>query len=260
MMNKFPLVSVIMPAYNAEQFVREAINSVISQTLTDWELLVIDDCSTDDTQRIVSEFAEKDSRIQLLVNEVNMGVAKTRNRGLALCRGQYVALLDSDDYYKPDMLQKMVDCAKRTKADIVYCSYELVDEQGKKVCNDFIVPEQTDFEHSLVRSVITCSSVLMTCELAKNNRFPTGLYHEDIALWFQLLRDGVKACGVTEILAAYRQRSSSKSANKVKSAIRRWNVYRKHLKLPIYKSLGYIVGYAYYGIIKYERVAVSRRK
>ncbi len=259
MMNKRPLVSVIMPSYNAERFVGEAINSVISQTLTDWELLVIDDCSKDGTQRTVAEFAEKDSRIQLLVNDVNMGAAKTRNKGLALCRGQYVALLDSDDYYKPDMLQKMVDCAKITKADIVYCSYELVDEQGNKVCNDFIVPEQTDFEHSLVRSVITCSSVLMTGELAKNNSFPTDLYHEDIALWFQLLRDGVKACGVTEILAAYRQSLNSKSSNKFKSAIRRWNIYRKHLKLPIYKCIGYIVGYAYYGIIKYGRVAVSRR-
>ena len=260
MMDKSPLVSVIMPAYNAERFVEEAINSVISQTLTDWELLVIDDCSTDDTQRIVAEFAEKDSRIQFLVNEANMGVAETRNKGLALCRGQYIALLDSDDYYKPDMLQKMVECATKTKADIVYCSYELVDEQGKKVCNDFVVPEQTDFEHSLVRSVITCSSVLIACELVKNNRFPTGLYHEDIALWFQLLRDGAKACGVTEVLAGYRQRSGSKSANKWKSAARRWTIYRKHLKMPMYKCFGYMVGYAYYGIIKYKRVAVSRRK
>lgn len=256
MIDKSPLVSVIMPAYNSEKFIIEAINSVVSQTLTDWELLVIDDGSTDDTQRIVADFAEKDSRIQFLVNEANMGVAKTRNKGLAVCRGQYVALLDSDDYYKPDMLQKMVDCARRTTADIVYCSYELIDEQGKKVCNDFIVPEQTDFEHSLVRSVITCSSVLMTCELAKNNRFPTDIYHEDIALWFQLLRDGAKAFGETEVLAAYRQRSGSKSANKLKSAIRRWSIYRKHLKLPVYKCFGYIVRYAYHGIIKYKRVSV----
>ena len=260
MMNKFPLVSVIMPAYNAEMFVEEAINSVLAQTLTDWELLVIDDCSTDGTARIVAEFAEKDSRIQLIRNESNMRVAKTRNKGLSLCKGQYVALLDSDDCYKPEMLQKMVDCAQRTNADIVYCSYELIDEQGMKVCNDFIVPEQTDFEKSLVRSVITCSSVLLTCEVAKSNSFPTSLYHEDIALWFQLLRDGAKACGVTEVLAAYRQRSGSKSANKFKSAIRRWNVYRKHLGLPAYKCLGYMIKYAYDGVIKYKKVAVSSRK
>ena len=254
MMNKNPLVSVIMPAYNAERFVGEAINSVIAQTLTDWELLVIDDCSTDDTHRIVSEFAEKDCRIQLLSNEVNMRVAKTRNKGLALCRGQYVALLDSDVYYKPDMLQKMVDCAKRTKADIVYCSYELVDEQGKKVCNDFIVPEQTDFEQSLVRSVISGSNVMMTREIAKNNQFPTNMYHEDIALWFRLLRDGAIACGVTEIMTSYRQRANSKTANKLTSAARRWSIYRKWLNLPIYQCLGYMVRYAYYGVIKYKRI------
>lgn len=254
MMKDLPLVSVIMPAYNAEMFVGEAINSVIAQTLTDWELLVIDDCSTDDTYRIVAEFAEKDSRIHLIKNESNMRVAKTRNKGMALCNGQYVALLDSDDCYKPDMLQRMVDCARKTNADIVYCSYELVDEQGTKVCNDFIVPEQTDFEKSLVRSVISGSNVLITREIAKNNQFPTNMYHEDIALWFRLLRDGATARGVTEVMTSYRQRANSKTANKLTSAVRRWSIYRKWLKLPIYQCIGYMVRYAYYGVIKYKRI------
>ena len=254
MTEKTPLVSVIMPAYNAERFIEEAINSVISQTLTDWELLVIDDCSTDNTRQIAAEFAKKDSRIQLLVNEENMKVAKTRNKGVLVCRGEYVALLDSDDSYKPEMLQKMVERAKATKADIIYCSYELIDEQGKKVCNDFIVPEQTDFEHSLVRSVISCSSVLMAREIAKNNPFPTDMYHEDIALWFRLLRDGATASGVTEVLASYRHRADSKTANKLTSAVRRWSIYRKSLNLPVYRCLGYMVRYAYYGVIKYKRI------
>ncbi len=260
MTDKAPLVSVIMPAYNAEQFVEEAINSVIFQTLTDWELLVIDDCSTDHTRQIVAELAKKDSRIRLLVNEANMRVAKTRNKGLSVCRGEYVALLDSDDCYKPTMLQKMVERAQATKADIIYCSYELIDEQGEKVCNDFIVPEQTDFEHSLVRSVISCSSVLMTRELAKNNQFPTDMYHEDIALWFRLLRDGATACGVTEVLASYRQRANSKTANKLTSAVRRWSIYRKCLNLPVYQCLGYMARYAYYGMIKYKRIKGIRRE
>lgn len=249
-----PLVSVVMPAYNAERFIEEAINSVISQTMPDWELIVIDDCSTDNTYQIVAKFAEKDKRIHLLANKENMRVARSRNKGLDVCHGEYVALLDSDDYYKPEMLQKMVERAEETKADIIYCSYELVDEQGEKVCNDFIVPEQTDFEQSLIRSVITCSSVLITRELAKNNRFPTDMYHEDIALWFQLLRDGAKARGVTQVLAAYRQRTGSKTANKLTSAVRRWSIYRKHLKLPIHRCLKYMVGYAYYGMIKFKRI------
>ena len=249
-----PLVSVIMPAYNAAPFIEEAIASVIAQTVTDWELIVIDDCSTDDTRRIVADLAQKDFRIQLLTNAVNMGVAKTRNRGMDLCQGQYVALLDSDDYWKPQLLEKMLARAKETGADIVYCSYEMVGEQGEKVCNDFIVPASTTFEESIVRSVITCSTVLLTAQTASNHRFPTNMYHEDIALWFQILRDGGTACGVTDVLAAYRQRAGSRSAGKVKSACRRWKIYRGHLKLPFAKSVWVMAQYAYYGVIKFKRI------
>lgn len=249
-----PLVSVIMPAYNAAPFIEEAINSVISQTVTDWELLVIDDCSTDDTSRIVEEIANCDNRIKLLINEKNMGAAGSRNRGLDIFQGRYVALLDSDDYWYPQMLEKMLMRAEETKADIIYCSYELVDEQGKKVCNDFLVPEKTSFRESIVRSVITCSTVLVTGELAKNNRFPMNMYHEDIAMWFQILRDGGIARGVSDVLAAYRQRANSKTANKLKSAGRRWNVYRKHLKMSILDCLVTMIQYGYYGLKKFKRI------
>ena len=249
-----PLISVIMPAYNAEEFIEEAIASVAAQTVTDWELLVIDDGSRDKTCQIVGELAKRDPRIQLLVNEENMGAAGTRNRGLDIHKGQYVALLDSDDYWQPEFLEKMLRCAEETKADIIYCSYELVDGQGRKVCNDFIVPEQTDFEGSMIRSVITCSTVLMTDTIAGKHRFPVGIYHEDIALWFSLLRDGAAAHGVPDILAAYRQREDSKTANKLTSACRRWVIYRKYLKLPFFRSVGLMTKYAYYGVIKFKKV------
>lgn len=249
-----PLVSVIMPAYNAGMFLEEAISSVIGQTVTDWELFVIDDGSGDDSFAIARRFADADPRIHALRNEQNMGVARTRNRGMELCRGRYVALLDSDDYWKPQMLEKMIARREETGADIIYCAYELVDEQGEKVCNDFNVPLATSFEESIVRSVITCSTVLITGELAKNHRFPTNLYHEDIALWFQLLRDGAVARGVTEVLAAYRQRADSRSAGKLTSAKRRWVIYRKHLKMPFFKCVRVMAQYGYYGVIKYKRI------
>ncbi len=254
MNNATPLVSVIMPAYNAAPFIEEAINSVISQTVTDWELLVIDDSSTDNTSRIVEGIANRDNRVKLLVNEKNMGAAGSRNRGLDIFQGQFVALLDSDDYWYPQMLEKMLARAEETKADIIYCSYELVDEQGKKVCNDFLVPEKTSFRESIVRSVITCSTVLITGELAKNNRFPMNMYHEDIAMWFQILRDGGTARGVSEVLAAYRQRSDSKTSNKLKSAGRRWLIYRKHLKMSIIDCATTMVRYGYYGLKKFKRI------
>lgn len=252
-----PLVSVIMPAYNAEPFIAEAISSVLTQSISDLELIVIDDGSTDGTQRIVAELAGNDARICQIINEENMGVARTRNRGLELCRGKYVALLDSDDYWKPQLLEKMIARAEETGADIIYCSYELVDEQGQKLCNDFVAPPATTFEESIVRSVITCSTVLLTADLAKNNRFPTNIYHEDIALWFQILRDGGTARGVPEVLAAYRQRANSRSSDKLISAVRRWTIYRKHLKMPIGQSVHAMVRYAYHGLVKYKRVANS---
>lgn len=249
-----PLVSVIMPAYNAEEFIEEAISSVLAQSESDLELIVIDDCSSDDTRKIIKEFAERDGRVRLVVNEHNMGVAKTRNRGLDLFRGDYVALLDSDDYWEPNMLEKMITCARETGADITYCSYAIVDEQGRKLCNDFLVPAATSFRESIVRSVITCSTVLLTARLAKNNRFPTNMYHEDIALWFQILRDGGKARGVPEVLAAYRQRANSRASNKLTCAVRRWPIYRKHLKLPAVQCVWLMIRYAYYGVLKFRRI------
>ena len=250
-----PLVSVIMPAYNAAPFIEEAICSVIGQTVTDWELFVIDDGSSDESFQIAQKLASDDSRIHVLQNAENMGVAKTRNRGMELCKGHYVAFLDSDDYWKPQMLERMISRAEETAADIVYCSYELVDEGGKKVCNDFVVPLATTFKESIIRSVITCSTVLITGELAKNHRFPTNMYHEDIALWFQILRDGGTARGVPEILAAYRQRAGSRSAGKLTSAKRRWTIYREHLGLSFIQCIVVMLRYAYYGIIKYRRIA-----
>lgn len=251
---QIPLISVIMSAYNAEAFIVGAITSVQAQSLKDWELLVIDDGSIDNTCGIIEEFVQRDNRIHLIKNDENFGVAKTRNIGMEIFHGKYVAFLDSDDYWYPEMLEKMVARAEETDADIVYCSYELVDESGKKVCNDFLVPTQTTFKESIVRSVITCSTVLITRELARTYRFPTNMYHEDIAMWFQILRDGGKAYGVTDILAAYRQRRGSRSASKVKSAFRRWKIYRKHLKMPFLQSVWVLVRYAYYGIIKFRRI------
>lgn len=108
-----PLVSVIMPAYGAEAYIEEAIASVQAQTYENWELLVLEDCSPDRCAQIVEDMAREDSRIRLLRNEKNMGVARTRNRGLDLCRGDYVAFLDSDDLWRPQKLQKQLALAKK---------------------------------------------------------------------------------------------------------------------------------------------------
>ncbi len=252
--NSMPRVSVIMPLYNAESYVAQAIETVKAQTMTDWELLVIDDCATDGSHGVAVGAARNDARIRILRNDKNIGVARTRNRGIELARGEYIAFLDSDDFWEPQMLEKMLERMSETDADIVYCSYAMVDEQGNKVCNDFIVPPKTEFKDSIVRSVITCSTVLLKKEIVENNHFPTNIYHEDIALWFRLLMCGARAYGVTEVLASYRQRHGSRSSGKLISAFRRWPIYRKVLGMSVTESATYMLGYAYYGIIKYKKI------
>ena len=252
--NSMPRVSVIMPLYNAESYVAQAVESVKAQTMCDWELLVIDDCATDGSHSAAVRAAGDDARIHILRNDKNCGVARTRNRGIELARGEYIAFLDSDDFWEPQMLEKMLACLNDTAADIAYCSYAMVDEHGNKVCNDFIVPPKTEFKDSIVRSVITCSTVLLKKEIVESNRFPTNIYHEDIALWFRLLMDGARACGVTEVMASYRQRHGSRSSGKLISAYRRWPIYRKVLGMSIAESATYMLGYAYYGLIKYKRI------
>ena len=251
--NNAPLVSVIMPAYNAERFVEEAIRSVMSQTITDWELLVLDDGSKDGTARIAADLAAQDPRIRFLPNEANMGVAKTRNRGFDLCRGQYVALLDSDDVWHPDKLEKQLALAEQTGADIVYCSYGIMDEHGNKSCDDFIVPEQVDMEGFLARSVMSCSTVLLSRGIANRYRFMTEFYHEDLALWLQLLHDGYQANGVVEVLAQYRVMQGTRASNKLKSAWNRWQIYRRYLGLSCGKSMLLIMQYACLGFKKYRK-------
>lgn len=257
---KRPQVSVVMPAYNMERFLEEAVRSVMGQTLTDWELIIVDDCSSDDTWRIAEKLAAEDDRIRLVRGECNQGVAKTRNRGFDLCRGEYVALLDSDDVWLPEKLEKQLALALQTGAEIIYCSYGIVDDHGREICEDFIVPETTDMEDMLVRSEISCSTVLLHRRLVDQYRFRSSFYHEDLVLWLELLRDGVRAQGLTQVLAYYRVCEGSRASNKVRSAWRRWKVYREFMELSFGKSLICLIKYTILGLKKYRiRPGADRR-
>lgn len=251
-MKDTPIVSVIMPAYNAERYIEEAIRSVQAQTMEKWELVVVDDRSTDGTAGLIRNLADQDSRIRPIFSQINRGAAGSRNLALDMCQGQYVAFLDADDLWYPQKLEKQLEKAANTGADIIYCSYALFDGSGKKCHADFIVEEQTTLERMLVRSVMSCSTVLLRASAIRANRFPTNLYHEDYAFWLDLLRSGFTAVGVTEVLAGYRVISGSRSFNKLKSARNRWRVYRDYLKLPLIPSVKAMAGYAINGLKKYR--------
>lgn len=251
-MKSTPKISVIMPAYNMERYIEEAIRSVMAQTVSDWELLVLDDCSEDATCSIVETLAAEDERIRLIRMECNSGVAAVRNRGFELSRGDFVALLDSDDVWCPEKLEKQLQRLEHTGADIAYCSYGVIDADSNQTRNDYTVPERTDFEAMLRENEIGCSTVLLRRKIVEKYRFDTDFFHEDYLLWLRLLQDGYTAAGCSEVLVKWRYIASSRSFNKLKSARNRWKIYRKYLKLPFWKSVKLLCAYALAGLRKYR--------
>jgi len=245
-----PLVSVIIPAYNAERFIAKTLESVICQTYSNWEALVLDDGSRDDTIGIVNRFVEQDSRIRLYQNPQNMGVAATRNRGIELSSGEFVAFLDSDDVWHADKLEKQLQRAETAQADIVYCSYALVQEKdGSR--RDYIVPEETDYEKMLYENVLGCSTVMLKRKLVEQQKFDVNFYHEDYALWLKLLRNGAKAAGISQVLVDYTVIENSRSFNKWNAAKKRWQVWKAQERISVRKRLILLSRYAFRGVVKH---------
>lgn len=246
-------VSVILPVYNAAAYIEQAIRSVMAQTYTAWELLVIDDGSTDETVAVVERLAAEDDRVRLIRNEHNCGVAVTRNRGLDMSTGDYVAFLDSDDVWHPDKLAVQVQKAESEQAGLVYTAYAITDADGHPCKKPYTVPARIDLKDLLAENVIGCSTVLLSAEVARKYRFVTNFFHEDYCLWLDILRDGYTAVGCTEILTDWRLIMNSRSFNKKKAACNRWRIYRHHLHFSVGKSVRYFLSYAWHGMMKYIR-------
>ena len=227
---KQPPITVVMPNYNGRSFVEQAIDSVLCQTYPNFELLVVDDCSTDDSLQLIQQKAQCDNRIRIIALAHNVGVANARNAGIAEAKGEYIALLDNDDLWTEDKLERQLALAQKG-ADIVYCSYDFIDEQNHSIKKPFIVPQQTNFHKMLASSVISCST--------------------SYVLWMELLQICPTACGDQKVLMHYRQVTGSRSSQKGNAAKERWNIYRKALKLNLAVSVWAFVRYAVNGVVKY---------
>lgn len=244
------MVTIIMPAYNCEKYLEEAVESVKAQTYRDWKLLIIDDCSKDGTFALARRLAESDERIRVFHNEVNSGVSKTRNRGIREADTEWIAFLDSDDVWVAEKLEKQLALADEATG-IVYCSYDFINEAGEPIKKPFIVPAETNFRRMLTSSVISCSTALVRTSLMKKHFFDPTIFHEDYVLWMELLSIPCKAVGNTEVLAHYRQSSSAKNIRKGNAAKARWRIYRENLHLSLFTSVRVFLGYAVKGVIKY---------
>ena len=249
-----PKVSIITPAYNAQTFIRQAIQSVRQQTFTDWELILIEDCSSDETLSIIRKVMAEDSRIRLIQNQNNMGVSRSRNAGIAHARGEWVAFLDSDDCWRPEKLSRQLEFAQKQNCSFTFTGSGFMDENGKSLSYYLPAPERITFRQLLKQNLISCSSVLIRKDILSS--FPTNSerMHEDFALWLMILRDQVPAAfGLNEPLLIYRISSGSKSGNKLKAAAMTFRVYR-YIGLSFPESLYYWGWYTGRSLRKYGKL------
>jgi len=223
-----PKVSIIMPAYNAEKTIGASIGSVLDQTFSDWELIVIDDASNDRTAEIVQQLAEDDRRVILLANKKNGGISFSRNRGIDHAMGEWLAFLDSDDLWRGDKLEKQLRFIGETGAVISYTGTAYISNDG--VMSDYTLKAERAFTYKelLRRNLMSCSSVMVRRDVMVP--FPDGReIHEDYVVWLSLLRTVDCAYGLDEPLLVYRMTEGSKSSGRIASAQMTYHAYRHPL-------------------------------
>ncbi len=249
------LVSVVMPAYNCERYIAQAVNSVIGQSVACWELLILDDCSTDGTWEKIQALSAGDGRIRAFRSEQNAGVGNTRNRGVELARGDWIAFLDSDDMWTPDKLEKQLALLARFPRGVLFFTGSgFMTETGERMGYVLHVPERIDRRRLLRQNLVSCSSVLVKREVMLHHRFPARSdLHEDFAAWLQILREEEYAYGVDEPLLIYRRSGGSKSGNKLKAARMNWKTYRA-AGLGIAESVYNMTWYTVKGLRKYSKL------
>jgi teichuronic acid biosynthesis glycosyltransferase TuaG len=246
-----PVVSIVTPAYNAARFISETIESVLAQTYEQWELLIVDDHSRDATREIVSRYARADHRIHLETSPRNQGPGPTRNQALALARGRYIAFLDSDDLWDPAKLDRQLGFMRAGRHAFTYTSYRAITEDGT-VLRDVTIPSRMTYRDLLKWTAIGCLTVVLDRTQLENIEFSALKTNQDLVLWLSLLKRGVVAQGLPEVLASYRLVNTSNTANKFKSARNVWRVYRRIEKLSLPAAAWCFSHYALHAALKHR--------
>lgn len=230
------LVSIIVPVYNVKKYIVATIESVLAQTYTNWELLLIEDGSTDGTKELIEQYLQEhpDNRICFHIIEENIGAAAARNYGMDISKGRFVTYLDSDDLWMPDKLQKQVAFMMEKQAAFSFTGYEFADASGAGTGKVVEVPETINYKQALQNTTIFTSTVMFdTTLLPKSELHMPHVKSEDTALWWRILRGGMLAYGLQENMVRYRRIGNSLSSNKIEALRRIWNLYRKEEKLSI---------------------------
>lgn len=246
------LVSIVVPVFNACRYLEETVRSVQSQSYSDWELLLVDDCSTDGSVELIQRLAASDGRIRCIRQAANGGAARARNRGVSEAGGRYIAFLDADDLWKPQKLERELEFMEKTSAAFVFSGYEFADEEGRGTGKVVYVPDELTYRQALKNTTIFTSTVLFdTGKIKKELLEMPEIASEDTATWWKILRNGHTACGLDENLVLYRRSMATLSSNKLVAIQRIWNLYRR--------AEGLSVAYSLYNFMYYAMRAVLRR-
>ena len=246
-MNKVK-VSVIIPAYNCADFISKAIDSALIQNVP-LEIIVLNDCSMDHLDDVMRKYQGND-KVKYIKNHQNLGAAKTRNKGVNLARGEYVAFLDGDDYWEVHKLDKQLKLMEETQTVLCSTARELMTPEGKRTGRVIPVKKTITYKELLKHNSINCSSVLIKTEVAKEFPMCHEDSHEDYIMWLQILKKYGKACAVNEPLLKYRLSNQGKSGSKLQSAAMTFKVYR-YMGFGVMKSLMCFASYAFHGVKKY---------
>lgn len=248
-----PLVSIITPAYNSEKFIHAAINSVLAQSYSHFEMwVVIDSGTTDSTAEIVLDYNKKDSRIKLLKITEGRGLALARNTAIEQSSGKFIAFLDSDDLWLPEKLSKQVALMENTQVAISCTGFRRISEDLNKTGHLQLPPTELRYETLLINNRMACLTVMIDQSQVGKIKFKE-TKHEDYLMWLSLLKKFGKGLGLTEDLARYRIVAQSRSANKFEMTKMRWKILREEENLSLPESLYYLSAYATTSLLKYAK-------
>ncbi|MFJ7856142.1 glycosyltransferase family 2 protein, partial [Peribacillus frigoritolerans] len=221
------LISIITPTYNSGKFIVETIDSVIKQTYQNWEMIIVDDCSNDNTKELVGKYTEQDNRIKYHLLEKNSGAAIARNKAMELASGTYIAFLDSDDLWNEDKLERQLSFMKDNNYYFTCTAYEQVDEEGKPLNKTINTKIKTNYNGVLLNCPVGNSTVMYNVKKLGKFMVPNIRKRNDDALWLQILKKEKYIYGMHDVLMKYRLRRNSISSNKVELIKYHWYLYRK---------------------------------
>ena len=234
------LVSIITACYNSENYISETINSVLKQTHQNWELLLVDDCSTDNTKSLIKKFQKTEKRIKLFQLNENSGAAVARNKAIREAKGVFIAFLDSDDNWLPEKLERQLEFMISNNYNLTHTSYELIDHQGNSL-NKTIVPAKIlGYKDMLYSNKIGCLTAIYNQRKIGKKYMPLLRKRQDYALWLKILKTGEKAYGLAEVLSQYRNTENSISNNKLNLIKWNWKLLREVENLSFIKSVYYL--------------------